>query len=236
MSTLSRYFWKSLGKNQREALLGFLPEIARSGVVDTLQGKPYPRCFIETSSLFIHIPKCAGSSISEALYGGYLPGHVSSLWYQQSFPEHYQSAFKFSVIRNPWDRAYSAYSFLRNNRETKRGSDFHDYVEKADSFGDFLEQWLTAETAERQIHFVPQWKFISDRYGCINVDYLCRHENLAESFQYVCERLGMDVNFSMTNTSTREASYVDQYDAKSRDLVARVYARDIKLFDYQFGG
>ena len=64
-------------------------------------------------NIFIHIPKVAGTSILSMLgkkYTGrdHLPWYV----YYTANPVYFQNAFKFSFVRNPWDRTFSAYRYL----------------------------------------------------------------------------------------------------------------------------
>ncbi len=66
---------------------------------------PSYRCFDETRSIFIHIPKTAGVSLCEALYGTPIISHARLRHYQVVYDwQTYESYFKFAFVRNPWDR------------------------------------------------------------------------------------------------------------------------------------
>src|SRR6185312_6788568 len=74
----------------------------------------YYRCFDETRSIFVHIPKTGGVSLTNSLYGNRAGRHATLGTYQVVFPARaFYSYFKFAFVRNPWDRLYSAYRYLQ---------------------------------------------------------------------------------------------------------------------------
>ena len=78
--------------------------------------KPYDdyRC------IFVHIPKAAGMSICRSLFGNLAGGHATLSDYQIIFPRlEFESYFKFTFVRNPWDRVFSAYNFLKKGGATE---------------------------------------------------------------------------------------------------------------------
>ena len=64
--------------------------------------------------VFLHIPKCAGTSIGEKLNS-----HFDELWTYSGFKIHHddltedilKNYFVFTIVRNPWDRLYSQYKY-----------------------------------------------------------------------------------------------------------------------------
>ena len=67
----------------------------------------------ETGLLFIHTPKAAGTSISEALYGLQVK-HTSVRVYEKVAPGLLETAESFAVVRNPLERFLSAYQYAVN--------------------------------------------------------------------------------------------------------------------------
>tara|TARA_B100000212_G_scaffold315324_1_gene269437 strand:- start:227 stop:580 length:354 start_codon:yes stop_codon:yes gene_type:complete len=60
--------------------------------------------------IFIHVPKAAGVSVNNAIYGRPL-GHFYAIDVQSMYPKIFKDLFTFSVVRHPVDRLYSAYFF-----------------------------------------------------------------------------------------------------------------------------
>lgn len=228
-----RHFWKLLPKPARENILERFPVLDRSGVNKILSGNlRLPDDFVRHSCIFIHIPKCAGSSIKDALFPGRTHGHMPLWFYEQNFQEFYARAFKFAFVRDPLDRAYSAYRYLRSDLlEVERDVAAHRLAKKYDGFEAFVRHWLCEETAQRQIHFVPQWQFLCDSLGDIGVDFIGRQEDLAGAFAQVCQRLGVKSALPVVNAGTVPA-LESQFSTATVDRIRRVYARDYELFGY----
>ena len=65
--------------------------------------------------IFIHIPKTGGSSVESFFTGGYTEGGLNSKHrmaksYEAKFPNKFLKYFKFSVVRNPWEKCFSHYN------------------------------------------------------------------------------------------------------------------------------
>src|SRR5690606_39458213 len=110
--------------------------------------------------IFIHIPKCAGSSIRdfyfdtpnldwrtpnyELLYG-WCPKrriHLQHATAKQLLETElitendWNDYFKFTFVRNPWDRAYSSYLWVMKDRKIK--GTFDSFINKEGVFKEVL--------------------------------------------------------------------------------------------------
>jgi hypothetical protein len=191
--------------------------------------------FDQYRCLFVHIPKCAGVSVCRSLFGNLGAGHYPVATLRQVFGEElFNSYFKFSFVRNPWDRLLSAYEFL------KRGG-FHagdarwagQHLAGYRDFGEFVRAWVTPANVASWVHFRPQTDFLYLPEGRSGVDFIGRYENLAVDFQRICARLGIEAELQLLNTAPVR-DYRDAYDSESRRIVDRVYRRDIVDLDYCF--
>ena len=193
-------------------------------------------CFRETGSIQIHVPKAAGTSVSHALYGGNI-GHRTALDYQRISARHFRTYFRFGFVRNPWDRAVSAYEFARaGGTEWVRPID--DPVYASDTFATFdrfVRDWLvTAPLDTVDVVFRPQWTFLCDVDGSLLVDHVGRVERLAEDLRVVESALGRTIRPDHLNRTERSVDYPEYYTPETRDMVAEVYHRDIDLLGYEF--
>lgn len=159
--------------------------------------------------------------------------------------------FKFSFVRNPWDRIVSEYKY----RDHPLRMDFKTYLLKHLPKPGFTDAYC---------HIVPQHEFLHDERGTLLADFVGRYESLQADFDLVCARLGIpptalphenrslqgwpgvrtlnDVKkwlrrrlFWYRKRKHVFPRYTDYYDDESREFVARLYRQDIEAFGYVFG-
>ncbi|MCU1750752.1 sulfotransferase family protein [Pseudomonas sp. 6D_7.1_Bac1] len=233
---LQRHLWKLLPKTQRSFLLGRLSVVDRQAVNKSMSGNTlFPAQFQQGSCLFIHVPKCAGSSVCSALFNGWTPGHLPLYWYEQQFPEHYARSFKFAFVRDPLERAYSAYAYLRSNQLPQRDEPAQLLVNSYRDFDDFVGRWLHPENIRKQLHFAPQTDFLNDSMGRMAMDFVGYQEHLERDFQLLCQHLGMSSSLPHLNISQERRSEPvrDFCSVRTRRLIRRTYQRDYEVLDYE---
>lgn len=203
-------------------------------------GDYYARnCFDYYSCIFIHIPKTAGVAVSKSLFGHFMD-HATLDWYLKNY--HYSTVkkyFKFAFVRNPWDRLYSAYSFLKKGGMYPVDKAFYDQeLSHLNCFEAFVMEWLSEEKLYSFVHFIPQHLFITPLtlHFDIRMDFLGRFENIKQDFSYVCTRLGMDERqlLKVNVTGNELNTYRQVYSKEMRYKINDLYAKDVDLFNYNF--
>jgi hypothetical protein len=195
--------------------------------------------------IFVHIQKTGGNSIRSALESELNDPHKHFLA-QELKPLYgepvWAKTFKFTVVRNPWDRLVSWWSSINNNRDpsglTPAPNNFFDYVlRRAPTFEDFISRCSDeiVDADGRKCIFRNQLEYLVDENGTVMVDFIGRFERLQDGFDEVTARLGLPpVKLPRTNVS-RHSTYTDYYTPAMARKVERVYRRDIETFGYRFG-
>lgn len=194
------------------------------------------RAFDQHHCIFIHITKSAGTSVALALFGE-LPYHRTAWEYRVLYGRKTFDAYtKFAFVRNPWDRLYSAFSYLKGggwNDDDRQWADTH--LSQFDDFENFVLNGLNADTLNAHIHFKPQLDFIADKRGQPMIDHLLYFETIRDDFDKISNIIGLDATLEHRNSSKR-SSYRDVYTPQMIEHVARIYAQDIATFGYEFSG
>ena len=192
--------------------------------------------------LFVHIPKTAGNSIQSTLHD-YSEDQLVALRKEQDGierfglrnpnykikkhstlgeyrnalgNEQFRSLYKFTCVRNPWDRMVSYYFGTTQLVETWDRKEFRKLILRALSVRDYLQ----LDKGE------------ADPFG--NMDCIMRFENLADDFRAVCARLAIpDAPLPQYNRSNRE-HYSKYYEAELRELIRKRFAPEIDRFGYAF--
>lgn len=137
-----------------------------------------------------------------------------------------------AIVRNPWARTVSRWRFARLVAAQGKS----DPADAPERFEAFLEQrhlyghepffWHRAIKG-----WYPQADYVTDEAGEVRADLL-RFEHLdRDSTRY----FGLAAPLRRRNaTAATRLDYRDVYDARTIQIVADWYARDIKLFDFDF--
>lgn len=205
-------------------------------------------CFDYYKCIFVHIPKTGGKSISKTLFGNFGGGHVKVGAYIKIFGERtFNRYYKFTFVRNPWDRLYSAYNYyIKGTNEYAKDERwrveylfYKEHLSHLRSFEQFVMEWLDEEkTSGLCIHFIPQHHMVTtlENRDQIRVDFIGRFENIEEDFRSLCMKLKRPTlqlqRINITNLAKDAFNTV--YTKEMIDKVARVYAKDIELFNYSF--
>ena len=191
--------------------------------------------FYSTRTIFIHIPKTAGVSLVKSIFGHVtLEGHRSVSFYKQVFGTRYSDFFTFTIVRNPWERLYSAYKFLEKggmNTHDKNAFEAHLSIYK--NFECFILNGLNKKIIWEIMHFIPQYDFVCDNNGKIIVDYVGKFENLKKSVDEINDILNSNFELEHHN-KTNKKDYKDIYTTEMIEKVHHIYQKDIDIFEYSF--
>ncbi len=135
------------------------------------------------------------------------------------------SFFKFAIVRNPYDRFISEYfwSPLAKNMEIKQFARFIEEIVKNESYDDNLYY----------DHFRPQ----ADYFEGIKYNFVGRFERFNEDMRTIARKLNIRVSeipHSNKSKNKQRKHYREYYDDELKEIITRIYQKDINRFDYEF--
>ena len=175
----------------------------------------------EYKFIFLHIPKCAGTSVGQTLkeictYGRWHAYACNGIHEEDPFNGHlvcrefgperhfdtfdeqmYKDYFVFTFTRNPCDRMVSHYKFRPQDFGITQGFDY--FVR---NFNECFKEWTTENELESElIHTTSQIDFLrgNHEYECFSpqidrtpyIDFYGKFENIEEDFQTIIDTVGI---------------------------------------------
>lgn len=207
--------------------------------------------------IFVHIPKCGGTSITQLIWPNKEDRTESNLWrgftskyhnkYQTGGLQHllscqikqevgneiFQAYFKFAIVRNPWDKAVSQFEYM------KKRKDLREFIGMSE--GDCFEKYLTLIQQKRHVQWESQHKFVMDGNNNLLVDFLGRFESFEADVNKILDKLkigkklfGLRFKKIPHMRKSLRSHYTDYYNLESKRIIEELYKDDIELFKYSF--
>ena len=190
------------------------------------------------------IAKCCSTTISrifkEYSVDGAIQDHPSKSSPKQRIfcwghcpydPEKWADYFKFCFVRNPWDRLLSAYTSKVRNKQGGCSAYLQSF-EQSIPFTDFVK--IVKDYYDLDRHLMPMHDLVMGK-DFSNMDFVGRFENFEEDFLFVLKTTGLPCRDIPHRNKTKHGHYSDYYDDEAREIVSKVYKRDIEYFGYEFG-
>lgn len=171
--------------------------------------------------LFVHIPKTGGTSIKNLINDDWnrkWPMGHDPYFELQKMNLIDDSIFKFSVVRNPYTRAFSYYKhYLVQNNSNK-------------SFEDFLNMIRIKQgTVYTPMIIYNQSFYVYDLNGQCSLSKIYYFEKLTD--------LEKDLNVNLPvlrKGNYNKTEFLNSYNQKTINLVKHIYLEDFINFDYSF--
>ena len=212
--------------------------------------------------IFIHIPKCGGTSIERSIidgehlefergcvhyfprlknnYPSIHPKHFKMYHYGKIMKEHLNDMFIFSMVRNPWDRMVSNYEYILRSPEIifydDKGNLRRDYEYKKTriDFTSYIkDEFERVKFNHTNVITNSYEEYFVSKYRD-GVDFVMKLENLAEDLPRLAGYLDMEIPLLHENKSKNREHYCNYYNADLKDKVYQKFKYEIHKYGYEF--
>lgn len=195
--------------------------------------------------LFTHIPKTGGMSLrnairDEELSVNHLPFHFHVLDIKPIIGNYnFDNAFKFSLVRNPWDLVVSKYFFIKKKIAEScllENVSFDEYVIDESLFLKTFANFYSKRSRVSQMYnskksYGSQFDLISEN-GNLLVNVLKLEEmndvSLMDSIGF------LELSPLKQLNKTDHKNYRDYYSSETKNIIAKRFEKDIDYFKYSF--
>lgn len=152
----------------------------------------------------------------------------------------YPDYFKFTFVRNPFDRLVSCYENKYHTDRALLGKELKHlyfdyylmgYLRKDRGFAEFARRVRRIPDKWADKHLISQFSRVRDKDGKQYLDFIGRFENLAVDYEPIRAKYNL-APLTVYN-KTGKGNWMDYYDEKTARLVYERYRQDIEAFGYE---
>jgi len=148
--------------------------------------------------------------------------HTHNIYYPVNI---YKDYFRFAFVRNPWDRLVSCW---RDKVVRRKYFGLSEGENDFESFIDYIVANVDLETGDSHL------RLQSSLIDLNHIDFLGRFEKFKDDLTEVMNILDVNAVIKKRNASPRKADYREYYSEQTKDKVAKLYKKDIQIFNYEF--
>lgn len=194
--------------------------------------------------IFLHIPKTAGTSMEEALYDYHDfdytddPHIELAHYYDYMNKDEFNSFYKFTTIRNPFNLLYSTWGYYV--RDNNYNIEFNEWIKwrHEGSISDMESKVPDPRDGNfRLLFFInryPQTFWCVNRHGEFIIDRFLSFENIDNDLNELTNHIGLnDILLPRTNVNRLDQKrYIEYYNQESIEIVKKQFKIDLDLFGY----
>jgi hypothetical protein len=150
----------------------------------------------------------------------------------------YKDYYKYTFVRNPYDKLHSAYYYLKENIKDDTIRGLYENMELFVDFKTFINNISRINNISYFHAFITQYNQLINEDGIIDMNYIGNVETLDEDFLQILNINNIDIKHQNVlfknekiNTANRENIF-DDYDEEMLKFVNEYFKTDFLYFNY----
>jgi hypothetical protein len=195
--------------------------------------------------VFIHIPKNSGTEMSNQIQSIYNDSKLL-MYVEREGPNigidkmhlYYQviskfidgnvldNSIKFCIIRNPYNKIYSAWNYLKDRYSYNNFNEFVKY-----HLNEEFIYGLETIVSDARVHYRPQFTFIYDNGDKQYVDFIIRYEYLNDDIIKFNNLYNLNIPTYANDNINKD--YINFFNLESIQKINSLYKKDFELLNYK---
>ncbi len=197
----------------------------------------------EKKLVFVVVPKTACSSVKQTFASESEVEHIEDrerlhkqlgrrYGTRKITSEQLEQYFKFTFVRNPFDRLVSCYVHKIKNSDIALRKNYYFFakIKRQESFESFVKKVARIPDIISDSHFQSQYSILHHR-GEPLYDTIGKFEHLKEDFEPIRQKYGLQELPHIHNT--KKGDWRAYYTKELADIVYKRYRRDFSEFGYE---
>lgn len=164
--------------------------------------------------------------------------------YQKNIQNKIDNYFLFTFVRNPYDKLYSSYNYLKRLIEEGNGNIVNtpDKKEYYENFNIFIKNYKNVCKKSYSHSFVTQYNTLLNYSNQIKFSYIGRQETLDEDLLNILHIMNININIEHSgkiyknvkiNFSETSKTIIDDCDYDSFLFINEYFKHDFEMFGYK---
>jgi len=155
--------------------------------------------------------------------------------------EKWQTYFKFTFVRNPYDKAISSYEFMKQKKFDANIN--HDVLNPECTFTHFYKYYFKYYMNNYTLYhsFQSQYVTIKNSASDIQIDYIAKYENINEEIINILNKLNIKnctkhlhlIDEQFKSNSTQKSKITSYFTQETLEIINILFHEDFERFGYK---
>lgn len=160
----------------------------------------------------------------------------------QNYDEKYNKYFKYTFVRNPYEKLYSCFIYLKNNIFDNNIRGLYENINYFTDFNSFIKNKDLLNNISYFHGFITQYEQLINNNNVIEMNFIGNMETLNEDFLYILFNRNINIHENhkdelfknyKTNNSNKKYNFFDDFNQDILNFINEKFSIDFEYFNYK---